>query len=177
MEDPYQSQLKAAKTKTINESVPTLIRVLDSDDEDDIDDDVSLDILRERALESASRRNSKPNLMPGRTQNRGRDRRLKTNSPYESMIRKADRGKWKTAISTGQSQSTKPSRKVRTRTISVQVCPDDFDRISPTEMDISNSDNEQRGVFIFSIRAPRTFHTRTCILKTIKAITLCQNQV
>ena len=147
----YESQLKAAKTKTINESVPTLIRVLDSDDEDDIDDDVSLDILRERALESASRRNSKSNLMPGRTQNRGRDRRLKTNSPYESMIRKADRGKWKTAISSGQSQSTsKPSKKVRTRSISIQVCPDDFDRISPTEMDISNSDNEVRLVFIHS---------------------------
>ena len=128
-----------------------MIRVLDSDDEDDIDDDVSLDILRERALESASRRNSKPNLMPGRAQNRGRDRRLKTNSPYESMIRKADRGKWKTAISSGQSQSTsKPSKKVRTRSISIQVCPDDFDRISPTEMDISNSDNEVRLVFIHS---------------------------
>ena len=143
----YESQLKAAKTKTINESVPTLIRVLDSDDEDDIDDDVSLDILRERALESASRRNSKSNLMPGRTQNRGRDRRLKTNSPYESMIRKADRGKWKTAISSSQSQSAKSSRKVRTRSISIQVCPDDFDRVSPTEMDISNSDNELREVF------------------------------
>ena len=156
MKDPYLSQLKAAKTKTINESVPTLIRVLDSDDEDDIDDDVSLDILRERALESASRRNSKPNIIPGRAPNRGRDRRLKTNSPYESMIRKADRGKWKTAISTGQSQSAKQSRKVRTRTISVQVCPDDFDRISTTEMDISNSDNEQRDVFIFSTRATRT---------------------
>ena len=124
-----------------------MIRVLDSDDEDDIDDDVSLDILRERALESATRRNSKPNLIPGRAQNRGRDRRLKTNSPYESMIRKADRGKWKTAISSSHSQSTKSSRKVRTRTISIQVSPDDFDRVSPTEMDISNSDNELRQVF------------------------------
>ena len=124
-----------------------MIRVLDSDDEDDIDDDVSLDVLRERALESATRRNSKPNLIPGRAQNRGRDRRLKTNSPYESMIRKADRGKWKTAISSSQSQSAKSSRKVRTRSISIQVTPDDFDRVSPTEMDISNSDNELRQVF------------------------------
>ena len=90
------------------------------------------------------------------------------------MIRKADRGKWKTAISSSQSQSAKSSRKVRTRSISIQVTPDDFDRVSPTEMDISNSDNELRQVF-HSGKSEQLLGP--LISKTLLATLLPQSQV